>query len=69
MVSPIKHHGTLIKKIMKKETKITYPPFNINLEMTGDDFHFIMEINMAMAGKIIEFVGFEREKAARKLNP
>jgi hypothetical protein len=53
----------------KKETAITYPPFNVNLEMTGDDFHFVMEINFEMAGKIIEYVGAEREKAARKLNP
>lgn len=49
----------------KLESETRFP---VHLEMAGDDFKFEIEIDLFMAGKIIEYVGFERKKIADKYN-
>lgn len=40
--------------------------FPVDIVMTGEDFSFEMEIDMEMAGRIIEYVAGIREREAKK---
>ncbi len=51
---------------LKTEDKSRFP---VHVEMKGDDFSFEIEISMFMAGKIIEYIGAERERIAKIVTP
>lgn len=50
-----------IREIIKIDTS-----FPVGLTMKGDDFSFDCEISLDMAGKLIEYIGHEKELRAKK---
>lgn len=49
-----------VREIIKIPTR-----FPVGVILVGDDFNFECELSLQMAGKIIEYIGAERERLAK----
>lgn len=61
----MKKEKNIFEEPIRKVIKLEDNPFPVGIIMKGDDFSFEIEISLAMAGKIVEYIAAERTRIAK----